>query len=210
VIVDLCAGALVLLLGWLGWRSGLLRQVAYWLALVGATVLATPLGAALEPELQARAGLAPGTLARYGALIVAWLLLFAVFALAGYFISRIVRDSKGAVGRLDAWGGALLGATKGAVLAAVLAAGLLLLHSPLLRAFPSLGPRLEGSQVLATLPVAQPALLSAWTWLNERLPAPGATAPSSSSPPAPKAAPKAAPRGPKAPPPAPKAAKPGA
>ncbi len=145
--IDLIALAVVVAFAVLGARSGLVRQVAYWLALVGATLLSAPLGKALAPYL----GLGSARLNQYAGLVGAWILLFAVFGLAAFLVQRLAKDEEGKVRGSDAWLGALLGASKGAVVVIVLATGLLLLRQPVAQAFPPVGAAMSASYSLRLL-----------------------------------------------------------
>lgn len=152
--VDLIALAVVVAFGVLGARSGLVRQVAYWLALVGATALASPLGKALGPYI----GLGSERLNQYAGLLAAWVLLFAVLGLAAFLVQRLARDKDGDVRGSDAWLGAVLGAAKGAVVVLVLATGLILLRQPVAKAFPPVGAAMSSSYTLGVLTRYNPLL----------------------------------------------------
>ncbi len=132
MVLDLGFAAVVLVIGLLGVRSGAIRQLSHWGALVCAYFLSGPLSAWATPAVAARLGFS-ATLVKYG---LSALFFCALSLGANMLVHRVLGGAHGERegGRADRVGGFVLGAGKGAALAYALLCGLLSFEAPLAKA----------------------------------------------------------------------------
>jgi len=143
MIIDVILAALVLMLTFIGWRSGALASLARWGAVIAAATLSGPLGSALAPEVAPWLPDHP-QLVRPAATLVAGVGLLVVGLIVASVVVRFVRLVK-LVAHADRLLGLVLGLAKGLLLAYLLAAFCVLLDRPLRKAFPAFGSQLDAS-----------------------------------------------------------------
>lgn len=150
MLIDVLALLVILALALLGWKSGFARQVVHWLALIGAMLLAPPLGLALVPHVSPHLASLPWWVAPTVALLLAWLLLFCLFDLGAVLVHRLVRSAKedSVIHVADHVAGAVFGGLKGLVIVVFLATGIYLLRTPLGEAYPGLKPPITHSLLI--------------------------------------------------------------
>ena len=170
MIIDLVALGIFLALGYLGWSSGLLRQIAHWAALVGAALLAPRFGVALQPHVILYMGRFEH-MTPYASLFLAGLLLFIVFEIVAFIIIRLLRRSEGMITKLDAAAGTLFGSLKAVVVIALLGTGMILLRVPLGQAFLPLKSSMAKSWLLEGIEEHTPLVALVSSSLGHRLPA---------------------------------------
>lgn len=132
MVLDLGLAFVVLVIGLLGLRSGAIRQLSHWAALVCAYLLSGPLAAWATPAVAAQLGFS-ATLVKFG---LSALFFLALSITANLAVHRVLGGSHGERegGRPDRFFGLLLGTGKGAAFAYALLCGLLSFEGPLTRA----------------------------------------------------------------------------
>ena len=143
MVVDVVLAAQVVMVTFIGWRSGALGTLARWGAVIAAGLLARPLGDALAPEVAPWLPDHP-QLVRPAATLLAGVGLLIVGLVVASVVVRFVRLVK-LVAHADKLLGLVLGLAKGLLLAYLLAAFCVVLDRPLKRAFPAFGRQLDGS-----------------------------------------------------------------
>lgn len=147
MVVDILAAVIVVVLVWMGWRSGALRQVLRVLALV-LVFVGVPFVAPLMKELVfGESGVAsPGV--EVGSIFLAALLIYGTLAISAYLVIRIMRAVSLTLSLVDRTGGAALGALLATLLVYLLAALVAFLQGPLSERDPDDRLRLRSGRVI--------------------------------------------------------------
>jgi uncharacterized membrane protein required for colicin V production len=145
--LDLGLAVVVLVIGLLGLRSGAIRQLSHWAALICAYLLSGPLAVWATPAVATRLGFSP-SLVKFG---LSALFFLALSITANMAVHRVLGGSHGERegGRPDRFFGFILGTGKGAVFAYALLCGLLSFEGPLTRAFGRPPASFDGSNAVA-------------------------------------------------------------
>jgi len=167
MIIDLFALIVVAALAFLGWKSGFVRQVVHWLALIASAVLAPPLGLALVPHvgpLLARSF--PDWVAPTMALLLAWLVLFCLFDLAAVLLHKLVHKAQqeGVVQAANQLAGGIIGGLKGLAIVVLIGTAIYLLRTPLGTAYPELKPAISHSYLIAAIATYNPLVERVKDW----------------------------------------------
>ncbi len=130
VVVDLLSlflfGGLVIL----GWLSGALRQVVRLIA-IGAVIVGVPFVAPILRSILFRQGGTASPGVEVASMIVAGVLIYVAFALAGWVAVKVMRFVSTTLSIADRAGGAALGGVKGLVVIYLCAMLLVMMEGPL-------------------------------------------------------------------------------
>ena len=150
MIVDFVGLFVFGVLVFLGWRSGLLSQILRVVAIV-AVFLGAPLVTPLVKSIiyGERGAQSPGV--EVVSLLVAGILIYLTFAIAGWVIVRVIRATSATLGFLDRSGGAAIGAAKALLIVYLAVILVVLMEGPLLESDPENKLRLREGYLTAVV-----------------------------------------------------------
>lgn len=130
MLVDTISGLLVALLTYLGWRSGLLRQVIRFGAIIAVFVVAPGVSPLIKSLVYSETGAAsPGVEVK--SLLIAAVVVYSTLVIAGWVLIRVIRFASNTLGCLDRVGGATFGAMKALLMVYLAVVLVVLLEGPL-------------------------------------------------------------------------------
>src|SRR5688572_24339157 len=104
MIYDIIIAALILIAAWKGWGKGAIRQIVSLAIIIAAALLASALGTPI--------GKALGIGQKYLQPIFGFFILFAVLAIVGHFLARLIKPKIGLTAALNNVIGAAVSALK--------------------------------------------------------------------------------------------------
>lgn len=159
MIVDLMSLVVLAILTYLGWRSGLLRQLIRVVAII-AVFVAVPTVTPLVKSIFFRESGASTPWVEVLSLGIAAAVIYFSIVLAGWIILKAIRFVSRALGCLDSAGGASLGAAKGVLIIYLFVTLVVLLEVPLTESDPENKLRLREGRLTAV--VTHQNVLAPW------------------------------------------------
>ena len=122
MIYDVIIALLILIAAWKGWGKGAIRQIISLAIIIAAALLASALGTPI--------GKALGIGQKYLQPIFGFFILFAVLAIVGYFLARLIKPKVGLTATLNNLVGAAVSALKMIFIIGIVAAFLRMFGFP--------------------------------------------------------------------------------